>query len=56
MQKSETIISLIICGIILLIALGFIALIIYVWIAYGNKPVTEIPAWALAIMFGRGGK
>lgn len=29
---------------------------IYVWVKYGGKPVTDIPAWALWFMFKNGGK
>ncbi len=33
-----------------LIILGFIALRIYVFFAYGSTPITEIPSWAFWIM------
>lgn len=33
-----------------LIILGFIALRIYVFFAYGSAPITEIPSWAFWIM------
>ena len=35
-----------------LLILGFIILIITVWIIYGDCNIDEIPAWALLIMFG----
>ena len=34
------------------LAIGAIAVEIFVWITYGGKPVTEIPSWALVFMFG----
>lgn len=39
----------------LLLIVGVIAFEIYVWVRFGSLPVTEIPAWALFFMFGRGG-
>lgn len=42
---------------ILLIMLGVIATSFTACIMYGEKPVTEIPAWAILFMFGgRGGR
>jgi hypothetical protein len=45
---------------ILIIVVGLILSIIgveiYVWIEYGNKPITEIPSWALWFMFGGNSK
>lgn len=44
---------MIICFMFLgLFILGFISLIIIVWVIYGNYNIDEIPAWALFIMFG----
>ena len=41
---------------ILIIVVGLILSVIgveiYVWIEYGSKPITEIPAWALWFMWG----
>ena len=33
-----------------IIVLGYIALRIYVFFAYGSAPITEIPSWAFWIM------
>ena len=33
------------------IVAAFIVLEIYVWLTYGGKPITEIPSWALWLMF-----
>ena len=48
--------TLIIIGLFLLMCLGIICVgwSIYAFVKYGNKPITEIPAWALWFMF-RGG-
>lgn len=35
---------------------GLIGVEIYVWVTYGDAPITEIPAWALFFMFGGGNK
>ena len=32
---------------------AFVGLIAYCWAVYGNSPIDEIPAWALAFMFGK---
>ncbi len=48
-----------------ILLIGFIALMaltaltvggltVYCWVAYGGKPVTEVPSWALWFMFGGG--
>ena len=42
--------------VILVITVGAIAASITALVMYGNKPITEIPAWALMFMIGRGGK
>lgn len=34
----------------LFIVLGYIALLIYVFFAYGSTPITEIPSWVFWIM------
>lgn len=33
--------------------IGLIIFEIHLWITYGNKPVGEIPAWAIWWMFGK---
>ena len=43
----------VICG---LLVIGSLAMSITACAMYGDKPVTEIPAWALLFMFGKGGK
>lgn len=42
--------------IIWLIVLSSIATSITACVMYGDKPITEIPAWALLFMFGKVGK
>ena len=42
--------------IVWLIVLGTIATSITACVMYGDKPITEIPAWALLFMFRKGGK
>ena len=32
---------------------AFVGLIAYCWVVYGSSPIDEIPAWALAFMFGK---
>ena len=39
--------------IILVIVAALIGLVIYVTVTYGNKPITEIPAWAFFVLIGR---
>ncbi|MBQ6035753.1 MAG: hypothetical protein IJL43_00440 [Lachnospiraceae bacterium] len=39
-----------------LLVIGSLAAGVTACVMYGGKPVTEIPAWALLFMFGRGGK
>ena len=43
----------IVMAILLLIAFICCGISIYCFIAYGNKPITEVPSWALPFMFGR---
>lgn len=31
-----------------------IAIVIYAFVAYGNKPIDEVPAWVIWIMMNRG--
>lgn len=39
--------------VISLLAVIYIGLTIYVIVKYGNQPITEIPSWALWLMFWR---
>lgn len=32
---------------------SFMGAIAYCWAVYGNSPIDEIQAWALALMFGK---
>ena len=41
----------IVIAVFVVIALG---VTIYVYITYGNKPITEIPAWAATFFVGGG--
>lgn len=43
-------IGLVLCVIIII---GFLGLEVFLWIRYGNKPITEIPAWAYSLMFNK---
>ncbi|MCR5350087.1 MAG: hypothetical protein K6E20_03745 [Acholeplasmatales bacterium] len=36
----------------IILVLSIVAIEIYVWVTYGDKPVDEIPLWALWFMFG----
>lgn len=42
-----------ITGLVLIIALlvGLIFLSIWVWVKYGNTPVSELPSWVAWLMF-----
>ena len=40
--------------IVLLIAIGYIALRIYCFANYGNMPAAEVPAWVWWVMYGGG--
>lgn len=40
-------------GIMALAFVAFVGAIAYCWAVYGNSPIDEIPAWALAFMFGK---
>ena len=35
-----------------IIVISIMSTTIYCWITYGNKPVSEVPNWALWFMFG----
>lgn len=43
----------VVCG---LLVIGSFATGITACVMYGDKPITEIPAWALWFMFWKGGK
>ena len=38
--------------IVTMLMIGLIVLLIYALIVYGNKPITEVPTWALWILRG----
>ena len=40
-------------GIMAMAFAAFVVLIAYCWVVYGSSPIDEIPAWALAFMFGK---
>lgn len=46
-------VSVAVIGIALLLTL--IGFTIAAWVQYGNKPIDEIPMWALWLMWKRGG-
>lgn len=39
-------------AILLLLGLAYIGVRVYCFITYGDKPITEVPSWALPFMFG----
>ena len=39
--------------IVFVILAALIGIEIYAWVVYGGKPVTEIPAWVLWLMWGK---
>ena len=55
-ELIKTALLFLVCGLLILIILGLIGVEIYVWVNYGGKPITEIPAWALWFMFSGGNK
>lgn len=38
--------------VVILLALAFVGVEIYVWVTYANTPASELPAWILFLMFG----
>lgn len=54
MRKRKGNLQVILYLLILAIIIGLCALSFTACIKYGNKPITEIPAWALLFMFGGG--
>lgn len=38
---------------ILLVCLAFVVLWLYALIAYGGKPITEIPSWVVWMLFSK---
>ncbi len=56
-KRHEDYIYFVIWILLVLIVLSCIATSVVAYVKYGNKPITEIPAWALLFMFGgRGGR
>lgn len=49
-ENKKALIALIVMGIIGLIGIGFV---VYIYVTYGNKTVSEIPAWVLPFFIGR---
>lgn len=41
---------------LILLCVAIIATSVTAFVMYGDKPITEIPAWALIFMFGGRGK
>lgn len=53
-RKDWPVIMFYAVGSILALAfVAFVGAIAYCWVVYGNSPIDEIPAWALALMFGK---
>lgn len=50
-ERLKVIAIIIVFAIIAAILIGFTVLEIYTWTNYWNKPIEEIPAWALWLMF-----
>lgn len=40
----------VIIGILVAAMVAFVGMEIYAWLNYGDKPITEIPYWAILIM------
>lgn len=40
-------------ALIVLFAIGCLCFVAYVLITYGDKPITDIPAWAIPFFWGR---
>lgn len=56
-KRHEDYFHIIIGILLVLIGIACIATSAVACVKYGNKPITEIPAWALLFMFGgRGGR
>lgn len=52
-EDWKAIILYVAVAILALAFLAFVGAIAYCWVVYGNSPIDEIPAWALAFMFGK---
>jgi len=52
-DKKTTILYLVVAIVLGLILLTLVGANIYFWIKYGNKPVSEIPAWVFWFMWGK---
>ncbi len=53
MNKSDYLLAAVII-ILALIGLACGGVSVYCFITYGDKPITEVPSWALPFMFGNG--
>lgn len=47
------IISWVVIVVVVLLAVALFGFIAYVWLVYGGKPITEIPAWALWLIWNK---
>ena len=52
-EKIQIMLYIIVLIMPIVIVVGSIALTIYCYVVYGNKPLTEVPVWALWFMRGR---
>lgn len=55
-ERKEMLGLILIFATAFVILAGFTTVEIYVWVKYGNLPITEIPSWAILFMFGGNGK
>lgn len=55
-RDPEQVIQTVFIAIILGLAIGLIIFRIYVFKTYGDRPITEVPAWAFWVMQDGGGK
>ena len=53
-HKIKTAIYFILLAVIMLVALAFAGIEIYVWCTYIHVPIEQIPMWALWFMFRAG--
>lgn len=56
MKNKENLIPILLFTLAIIIVLVIIGFTITAWVMYGNKPITEIPAWALWLMWKGGNK
>ena len=52
-QKGESRMDKFVRALIVLFAIGCLCFVAYVLITYGDKPITDIPAWAIPFFWGR---